>query len=169
MATRKIDKRTIATRAALLSAFRELVLTKGYEAVAIGDVAQRAGVGRTTLYLHFANKQSLLKASLEALCATLAECASPERLTPWLEHFQQQRQINGAFFADPIKKIWVRHLAGKVEARLRKTILPRSLTALTIAEMQIGLITNWLSGAGGVTPARVAEALVTQTRALINS
>jgi AcrR family transcriptional regulator len=173
VATRKTDKRTLATREALLKAFRELVLTKGYDEVSVGDVAQRAGIGRTTLYLHFTSKQDLLKHSLDSLCSALAECANPDvtpkRLEALLCHFQDQQHINRVFFEEPIRTIWVRRLATLTQKHLRSIKLPRSLAALTIAEMQIGLITHWLKSAGATPPARVAEALVTQTRALIDS
>src|SRR6266404_7607300 len=56
MANRKIDRRTERTRAALMSAFLELILSRGYEAVAIADIIRKANVGRSTFYLHYARK-----------------------------------------------------------------------------------------------------------------
>jgi AcrR family transcriptional regulator len=44
-----------------LSAFAE----KGYHATSIGDVCERAGIGRATLYQYFADKQALLRALTE--------------------------------------------------------------------------------------------------------
>ena len=43
-----------------MSAFVELILAEGYESVAVGDIAIRANVGRSTLYLHYSSKEALL-------------------------------------------------------------------------------------------------------------
>ena len=60
-ANRKVDRRTLKTRAALLTAFRDLVLSHGYAKVAVGDIIRRAQIGRSTFYLHFTSKQALLQ------------------------------------------------------------------------------------------------------------
>jgi AcrR family transcriptional regulator len=175
----KIDRRTLKTRAALLGAFRDLVLSRGYEAVAVGDIVRRAGIGRSTFYLHFTNKEALLKESLNTPCSGLASSVSPDArpqpLVPLLEHFREQRVINRVFFEYPIRPIWVRRLAVLIEQRLARlsraarmsSLLPRPLVALTIAEMQVGLITHWLNGPGSVRAEKIADALVLNTRALL--
>jgi AcrR family transcriptional regulator len=122
-ANRKVDRRTLKTRAALLSAFRELVLSQGYTAVTVGDVIRHANIGRSTFYLHFSGKRNLLKHSLDGLCTGLAACVdgnvAPERLVPLLEHFRDQRYLNRVFFEDPIRSIWVGRLAHLIEQLLR--------------------------------------------------
>jgi AcrR family transcriptional regulator len=176
---RKIDRRTLRTRAALLSAFRELVLSRGYAAVAVGHIIRRANIGRSTFYLHFSSKQDLLKHSLASLCTGLVACVDGDfvhqRLVALLQHFREQRYLNGIFFEDPIRSIWVGCLAKLIENKLRvylvsshdRRLLPRSLLASTIAEMQIAMIIHWLRYAGSVTPERLAAALLTSTRALL--
>jgi AcrR family transcriptional regulator len=178
-ATRKVDRRTLKTRAALLSAFRDLVLSHGYGAVAVGDIVRRANIGRSTFYLHFASKQTLLKHSLDVLCTRLAACVdgdvTPERVAPLLEHFRDQRHLNRVFFEDPIRSIWVRRLATLIGRKLRgypapsyaSQVLPHSFVAAIIAEMQMALITHWLRTAASVSPERVATALLANTRALL--
>ncbi|MCB1287260.1 MAG: TetR/AcrR family transcriptional regulator [Mycobacterium sp.] len=51
--------KTAQTRAAVARAALELFLERGYRATRIDDVAQRAGVAKGTVYLHFADKQAL--------------------------------------------------------------------------------------------------------------
>jgi AcrR family transcriptional regulator len=58
------DRRKLRTRTAALQAFAELFLEEGYEALTVAGVADRAGIGRSALYLHFRTKEDLLKASL---------------------------------------------------------------------------------------------------------
>ncbi len=177
---RKTDQRTLRTRSALLAAFRELVLTRGFEAVTVGDIIRRANIARSTFYLHFTNKHTLLKHSLDGPCAGLAACVEavspPESLVPLLEHFREQRAVNRVFFEIPVRTIWVRRRAELIERTLQHETgglrgpsparLPRRLIALAIAETQVSLITHWLSMSGAVKPGRLAEALVSASRAL---
>ena len=78
------------------------------------------------------------------------------------------------FFADPIRPLWVKSLAALIEPRLPRTVrgmrqlVPRSLVALQVAEMQIALITHWLSGRYSLKSEVVAEMLIANTRALVS-
>ena len=47
------DRRVNRTRRALKDALCDLILEKGYEHVTVGDVLDRADVGRSTFYAHF--------------------------------------------------------------------------------------------------------------------
>lgn len=49
------------TRQALKTAFVDLILEKGYEAVTIMDIAIRADYNRGTFYKHFVSKEDLLR------------------------------------------------------------------------------------------------------------
>jgi len=60
----KIDPRVIRTRALLGQAFIESISQKGFQAVSVQDIAEKAGVNRTTFYLHFADKYALLDYSI---------------------------------------------------------------------------------------------------------
>ena len=47
-------------RSQLLDAATEVILKKGYGAMAVSEVADRAGVGKGTVYLYFDSKLALL-------------------------------------------------------------------------------------------------------------
>ena len=68
---RKLDRRVLRTRQALKDALNSLVLEKGYEAVTIEEITERANVGRTTFYLHYRDKEDLLMRSIEELVEDL--------------------------------------------------------------------------------------------------
>jgi AcrR family transcriptional regulator len=53
------------TRAALFSALSELMGERGFDAISLADIASRAGIGRTAVYNHFPDKESLLLAFIE--------------------------------------------------------------------------------------------------------
>lgn len=67
----KPDRRVIRTRRQLRDALMELILERGYNAVTIEDITERADLGRTTFYLHYHDKDELLVKSLEEIAAEL--------------------------------------------------------------------------------------------------
>jgi AcrR family transcriptional regulator len=180
MVKRNPDRRTERTHSALLSAFADLVLEHGYGALTTSEISRKANVGRSTFYLHFASKEALLKESIKRPSSAMAACVdgdvTPHQLTPLLEHFREQFSINRQFYADPIRSVWVKSLAALIEPRLPRAVrvrgmrqlVPRSLVALQVAEMQIALISHWLSGRYSMKSEVVAEMLIANTRALVS-
>jgi len=63
----KIDRRILRTRRSLRQAFYALILEKGYDGVTVGEVTDRADLGRTTFYLHYRDKEDLLMESVRDL------------------------------------------------------------------------------------------------------
>src|ERR671911_544403 len=59
---RPSNARSRGTRAALLDATRALLEDEGSAALTMGAVAERAGVSRRAVYLHFASREQLLLA-----------------------------------------------------------------------------------------------------------
>ncbi|HEY2403544.1 MAG TPA: TetR/AcrR family transcriptional regulator [Steroidobacteraceae bacterium] len=166
----KMDRRAQRTRDALRSAFVQLVLSRGYDVVSIGDICNTANVGRSTFYSHYQSKQNLLEESLQGLSSGLAACvaadATPQGLLPLLAHFREQKRVNRVFFETPIRGIWVRTLARVIEARLPRGSRSR-LKALLVAELQIALLIHWLSGKFSLQPEAVAAMLITNTQTLL--
>ena len=62
--SRKAEQ-SVATRAALLNAARELFTEHGYADAPTEEIVQRAGVTRGALYHHFKDKQDLFRAVME--------------------------------------------------------------------------------------------------------
>lgn len=59
------DRRVQKTRTLLKDALVSLIIEKGFEAVSIQEILDRANVGRSTFYLHYENKQNLLHSCFE--------------------------------------------------------------------------------------------------------
>ena len=62
-----LDRRVQKTRKLLQNALIELVAEKGYEAVSIREILDKANVGRSTFYAHFQDKDQLLHSILDRL------------------------------------------------------------------------------------------------------
>ena len=60
----KLDPRVKRTRQMLEQAFMESVREKGFQAVSVQDITERAGVNRATFYAHFQDKYALLDHSI---------------------------------------------------------------------------------------------------------
>lgn len=60
----KLDPRVRRTRLLLEQAFMEAIREKGFRAVSVQDITQRAGVNRATFYAHFQDKYDLLNRSI---------------------------------------------------------------------------------------------------------
>jgi AcrR family transcriptional regulator len=56
----RVDPRILRTRALLNQAFQEVLMEKGFQAASIQDITEKAGVNRSTFYLHFPDKYALL-------------------------------------------------------------------------------------------------------------
>jgi AcrR family transcriptional regulator len=71
METLRSDRRINRTRRLLRDALLSLILEKGYAAVTIEEITERADLGRTTFYLHYKDKEELLLESIEAIANDL--------------------------------------------------------------------------------------------------
>ncbi|KWX69711.1 HTH-type dhaKLM operon transcriptional activator DhaS [compost metagenome] len=59
------DPRVVRTRQLIREAFRELLQHKGFDAITIKDIAQRATINRATFYVHYEDKYALLDEIIE--------------------------------------------------------------------------------------------------------
>ncbi len=71
MPAKKPDRRVQRTRQLLQDALISLTVARGYERVTVQDILDRAGVGRSTFYVHFRSKEDLLRSGMEQLRALL--------------------------------------------------------------------------------------------------
>ena len=80
-AKKPIDRRVARTRGMLHEALLSLIIEKGYEAVSVEDICERANVGRSTFYAHFTGKDDLKRSGLGHLRqATPGSCSDPDPL-----------------------------------------------------------------------------------------
>jgi AcrR family transcriptional regulator len=70
---KKVDRRVERTRQLLSEALVSLIREKGYEAMTVQDIIDRANVGRSTFYTHFVDKDDLLLNGLQSLRTALEQ------------------------------------------------------------------------------------------------
>src|SRR5689334_9313169 len=73
MTKRPIDRRVARTQGALHQALLSLILEKGYEAISVENICERANIGRSTFYAHFTSKDDLKRSGLGHLRRELLE------------------------------------------------------------------------------------------------
>jgi AcrR family transcriptional regulator len=78
-----------------------LIAEKGYDAVTVQDITERANLGRTTFYTHYRSKEDLLLSCHQDLGAISAAFVSADllsseplpRLATFLEELRQNRKM----------------------------------------------------------------------------
>ncbi|GAB4207327.1 MAG: TetR/AcrR family transcriptional regulator [Roseiflexaceae bacterium] len=74
------DRRIARTQRLLAEALMELILEKGYEAVTVRDITERADVGYATFFRHYHDKEVLLHEVLNVVLEELVELLQPQRV-----------------------------------------------------------------------------------------
>jgi AcrR family transcriptional regulator len=94
----KTDRRILRTRDTLGDALVALIQEKNFDDITVQEVLDRAGVGRSTFYMHYRDKEDLFLSDVEdffAMFSTVLKrrCASPQRLVPVQELFAHVHEM----------------------------------------------------------------------------
>mgnify|MGYP003297401838 CR=1 FL=1 len=73
-----MDRRQRKTREAIFNAFTELLSKKGFAHITVGEIIEKADIGRATFYSHFETKDYLLKEFCEELFCHIFDTANNE-------------------------------------------------------------------------------------------
>lgn len=170
-AARDLDRRTQRTRMAIFNALISLIFARRYDAIRTADLIEAAGVGRSTFYEHFRNKDDVLVAIIDPLFVPLAAAAtgrgSRAALTAMLDHLWEQRALARALFEPSLLAKLQRKLAGMIEAR--SAVVgegpPTALVATGAAAGQLAMLRMWLVGEASCPAGLLAEYLLREGRA----
>ena len=174
MPDRKNDRRINRTRRHLREALLALILEKGYDAVTIEDVTNRADLGRTTFYLHYRDKEELLLESIETIASDLKEQIGISNISPDMVQMNENRigliAVSRVFYhasehsdlyriilnggaakqvQDTIRDIITETAMEFLQQRMRneKSLVPAvplEIVASYLASSLLGLLTWWL-------------------------
>lgn len=146
----KHDRRSQRTRQSLGSALVELMMERGYDAISIKDIIERANVGRSTFYSHYADKEALFVSQLDRLMDLLSQ------------HMPQEHSEANPFFPSlglfhHIKEQWklyrilawgsgVDVLSGHLQNSMSERIEQRIAVGDQVYEVPAPVIANFLAG-----------------------
>jgi AcrR family transcriptional regulator len=158
-----VDARVRRTRDRLGDALVALILEKPFEAITVQNVLDRAGVGRSTFYAHYRNKEDLFVSDvdefLEAMATLLSRRNDPsDRVAPVRElfaHVADWRRFHSALVASRKLQDFLDlaqgHFARAIEQRLTElsaaSSLPsdrRAAMAQALAGALLSLMSWWL-------------------------
>jgi AcrR family transcriptional regulator len=180
-----IDKRAHRTRMALAEALMALGPTDGVDALEVRKLAARAGVGRSTFYKHYADKDDFLIASFGGMVAGFDAQAQHTRgdydtMLPAREVFDHV-QAARAFALSLVTSGQFARTQGPREDKLRaiaeanlKRLHPRlspvrrQETAVILAGAFASLMRWWMETGLRQTPAHVAQLYDTVARRMLN-
>ncbi|MEO8609091.1 MAG: helix-turn-helix domain-containing protein [Chloroflexota bacterium] len=179
----KTDRRIGRTRSLLQNALMELVAEKGYYAVKIQDIIDRANVGRTTFYAHFESKQELFAAAHIHVMArpfSLDDVLAPEPPPTLLWQFQFALESRPLLLelaqGDDIayfNRYMANCVAEKYEQDLRSTLpekpdyIPFHILAHHLIQSQTAFVHWWLENALSTPPLEVARTYQRIRRAIV--
>ncbi|TDQ37693.1 TetR/AcrR family transcriptional regulator [Aureibacillus halotolerans] len=73
-----MDRRILKTQNAIMEAFVDLVAMKGFDRITINEIAEKADVNRSTVYLHYVDKYDLLEKCMDDHLNQLFTACMPE-------------------------------------------------------------------------------------------
>lgn len=157
----QLDARTERTYRALSTAMVDLLRTREFDAITVQDLLDRAGVGRSTFYSHFRNKDDFLLTDLERMLSMLEvhferTVGASRRVAPVAElfaHFSESREFADALARsgrmEAVLDIASGHMARIIERRLGELgvtprELPLSAAARVFGSMAMELAKWWI-------------------------
>lgn len=173
------DRRTLKTRKALHDALFGLMSEKQYNRITIQDIIDRANVGRSTFYSHYATKDELLISSIEILMENLnkyiSDCIGKGedkiRLIPVAELFQHimenSKLMRGLIkaesvelFLDKALSYWNVQIEQYLNSRLstrKETKVPITILTNHITSTLIYLLKWWVTNKMPYTPTQMEQ------------
>ncbi len=161
-----LNRQAQKTRASIHEAFVGLVFSKRYGEIRMTEIAEAADVGRSTLYQHYPDKDSILIASMDwvlrGLCRTCEGSAAVEAVAAVLEHIWDHRaQARRILFGVTGEKLEAA-FAGVVLDGFgpeRQRGVMAVLTANQIAAAVFSGLRTWLRGEASCSPDALAQEL----------
>ena len=169
-----MDARIVRTRHALQGALLELARDTPLDDITVGDITKRAHVNRSSFYLHYTDKDTLLADALEMQIDRSTgdenlRTDSPEHmptgLTDYLNHVQEYASLYGRVLNDGGSGVVANRLRSHVHDIVERALnesdadpfpnLPRDIAAAGVAGLAVGIITAWL-GRDPMPPVRTA-------------
>ena len=179
------DLRIRRTHKFLQEAMIELITEKGFDALTVGDIAERAMINRATFYRHYQDKYDLMAKIFEETTNELVENMKPfqkdtrqgETENPpeiWIQLFEHvadhaplYRAMLGkngsSWFAARMREYTIKIMLEQekqwkqqMEFSQIEPVMPQELPAMQLSHVLIGTIVWWLESEKSYTPRHMA-------------
>jgi AcrR family transcriptional regulator len=180
------DLRVRRTHKLLQEAMIELITEKGFDAITVGDIAERAMINRATFYRHYEDKYDLVAKIFEETANELVDNMKPfhdesRKFDPerppelWIqlfEHVQQHARLyramlgkNGSsWFAARMRDHAVKLILEREQRREHlkgprqqiEPAMPQEMSVVLFSHVLIGSIVWWLESEKSYTPRQMA-------------
>jgi AcrR family transcriptional regulator len=149
----KADRRSQRTYRLVRSAFAELVVEKPYDKILVQDILDRAGIGRTTFYAHYFDKEDVLnhiiEQELELLTRSIAHAEARQRVIPSLELFEHAYNSENQQFRALMRSRAGEFLWAALQAALCRAIEPALCTLCSEKRsppIPLSVVSQYLAG-----------------------
>ena len=173
------DRRIARTQRSLHEALLSLILERGWDAIGVQDICERADVGRSTFYVHFADKEELLLSGFAQLEQQLRAhvSAAPDAtlafVGPLIAHVAEYQRLYRALVgkrsAVAVQKRMLHLVSELLEDQLSPALKPGPRRAALVRYAAGGfleLLIAWLEGRGGLSARELEASLVQLTGAV---
>lgn len=177
-----MDRRQRKTREAIFSAFTELLSKKDFNQITVGEIIEKADIGRATFYAHFETKDFLLKELCEELFCHIFDaidnhqsehkhifdCDAPDSVFLHLfQHLQkndnnilgllscQNNELFLQYFKNNLKKLVITQLPLFESKKSKK--LPESFWINHISSTFVETLKWWLDNGRKESPETITE------------
>ena len=154
----KHDRRSQRTRYLVGEAFVQLLKEKGYSAITVSDIIERANIGRSTFYSHYRDKDDLFVAQLDRVIEVLSHDMPNQGEIPFFpslglfRHVGEEYELYKAIVWTPGIDLFIKHLQASLGHRIelgfqesgREFGIPIPVMANFIAGSFLTLLKWWL-------------------------
>jgi len=156
--TDKQDRRRQRTRRLLSEAFVELLREKGYSAITVNDIIERANIGRSTFYSHYRDKDDLFVNELDRVIEVLSHRFPEQEEMPFFpslglfRHVGEEYELYKALIWTPGIDLLIKHMQTSLSQRIEQGLqknekdfdIPLPILANFIAGSFLILLKWWL-------------------------
>lgn len=169
--TDKLDRRSQRTRRLLSEAFVELLREKGYSAITVSDIIERANIGRSTFYSHYRDKEDLFVNELDRVIEVLSHHVPEQQEMPFFpslglfRHVGEEYELYKALIWTPGIDLLIKHMQTSLSQRIEQGLqknekgsdIPPPIVANFIAGSFLTLLKWWLENKMVYSPEQMDE------------
>jgi AcrR family transcriptional regulator len=144
----KQDRRSQRTRRLLSEAFVELLKGRGYDAITVSDIIERANIGRSTFYSHYQDKDDLFVSELDRVIEALSHHMPDQEEMPFFpslglfRHVGEQYVLYKALLWTPGIDLLIKHMQKSLSQRIEQGLQENKLEF----EVPIPVMANFIAG-----------------------